>query len=109
MPGPAPKKPLQDPSAFFTVGEASLRHVEEDAWKVFGRVTNKTKEKRFAYIIVEVSFFKGDEIVDTCTCNVGTVILKPGDAATYSGYLYREGKPTHDRVEAKVAKYDELD
>jgi hypothetical protein len=103
------RKPLEDPENIFRMGDVTVRHVEENAYKVFGQVTNKTEKRRFAYIIVEVSFFKGDKMIDTVTCNVGTVILKPGRTASFVGYLYSDAKPKYDRIEPKVAKYEEMD
>jgi len=108
-PEPKPKKPLEDPDKLFRATAPKITHVEENAWKVFGQITNITKERRFAYLIVTVSLYKGDRLVDTTECNVGTVILKPGGTATYSGYLYADKLPNHDRKVATVSKYEELE
>ena len=109
-PPPAkPKKPPEDPETLFRVTAPTIRHVEENAYKVFGQITNLTKERRFAYLIVTVSFFKGDRLVDTTECNVGTVILKPGRTATYSGFLYADKAPAFDRKVVRVSKYEEME
>ena len=108
-PPPKPKKPPEDPETLFRVTAPTIRHVEENAYKVFGQLTNLTKERRFAYLIVTVSFFEGDRLVETTECNVGTVILKPGRTATYSGFLYADKVPTFDRKVVTVSKYEELE
>jgi hypothetical protein len=108
-PEPKPRPPLEDPAKLFTVDAPTIRKSTEGAFKVFGRVTNKTSDRRFAYVIVTVSVFRGTTLVDTAECNVGTAILKPGESATYSGWLYVEELPEHDRVETKVTKYEQLE
>jgi hypothetical protein len=109
-PPPAkPKKKLEDPDKLFRLSDPVIRHVEENAWKVVGQVSNKTEKRRFAYITVEVSLYEGDDLVDSVTCNAGTVILKPGRSASYVGHFYFDIKPKYDKVVARVASYEEMD
>jgi hypothetical protein len=111
-PEPAPEpsdrpKPLpEDPEKLFEIGDVTIKHVVEDAYKVMGRVKNKTADRRFAYLNVEVSLFKGDELVESTTCNVGATILKAGESATFTGYLYVDPMPDYDRVEARVSRFE---
>ncbi len=105
-PKPRPTiKRQEDPSTLFKISQVNLRHVEEDAYKVFGMVKNITTERRFAYIIVEVGIFKGDQLVDTASCNVGTAILLPGKSATFQGFIYFSGNLEHDRLVPQVVKF----
>ena len=86
-----------------------MSKIEEDAHKVMGRIRNKTEDRRFAFITIEVSLFLGDELVETTTCNIGSVILKPGESATFSGYIYSDPMPEHDQIESRVSQFEEMD
>ncbi|MHC4473607.1 MAG: hypothetical protein ACYS99_21915 [Planctomycetota bacterium] len=105
-PPPKPKKPPEDPAKLFEIYDITVKHVEGDAHKVMGRVKNKTADRRFAYLNVEVSLFKGDDLVESASCNVGTTILKAGESATFSGYIYADPLPDYDRIEAKVSQFE---
>jgi len=108
-PTPKTKKPPEDPEKLFRTTAPKIVHVEENAWKVFGQITNLTKDRRFAYLIVTISLYEGDTLVDTTECNVGSVILKAGATATYSGFLYADKIPDYDRKVARVSKYEEME
>ena len=49
------------------------------------------------------------ELVETLEANIGNRIVDAGQLATYSGYLYVEKLPEHDRVVAKVIQYEQLE
>jgi hypothetical protein len=108
-PPPKPKKKLEDPDNLFRLSDPVIRHVEENAWKVIGQVTNKTEKRRFAYITVEVSLYQGEVLVDSVTCNAGTVILKPGRSGSYVGHFYFDKKPKYDKIVARIASYEEME
>ncbi len=38
---PVPKKPIEDPDKLFRISQVNLRHIEEDAYKVFGMRTRQ--------------------------------------------------------------------
>jgi hypothetical protein len=106
--GTRPPKPVEDPAKLFSVSQVTFRHVEENAYKVFGSVKNLTSNRRFAYIVIEVALYQGDRLVDTASCNVGTAILGPGKDATFSGFIYCDEAPDYDRLVPQIVKFEEL-
>jgi hypothetical protein len=106
-PHPPPPKPKEDPATLFEVKNVSIRPSEEGTFKVIGTISNKT-ERRFRYVTVRVTLWKGDKMVDTCEATIGKELLEAHGSAAFDSFLYRDDAPVYDRIETKVVDYTEV-
>ena len=109
-PKPAPPKPAprEDPATLFTISNVSVRASEPGTFKVIGFLKNLT-ERSFRYVNIRVSLWKGDKLVDTTNCTIGTKLLTGGKSLAFDAFIYRDDEPDYDRIAAEVTDWTEVD